>query len=157
MLHATCFAVLPTKGMLLHGSRLLLLRLGPSCLTIDTSFRLFVCLRLRTQILLQSAVEAVVQEKYPHGNVDVLIPRSPDLAIVQGASHFVRLESSRPTPPNVGLGWRQGAPGFTKITSPTSYGILSGEVRCVLVLSTPVIGRTLFASKECTTACACRT
>ncbi|CAB1102322.1 unnamed protein product [Ectocarpus sp. CCAP 1310/34] len=74
----------------------------------------------------QEAVRACVARRYPDGSVQVSIPKSPDLAIVEGAAHFV----SAPLPSGaVGLDGQQlpAAPRFAAVTSANSYGIVVSE------------------------------
>lgn len=75
----------------------------------------------------QEAVRACVARKYPDRSVEVSIPKSPDLAIVEGAAHFV---SAPPASGGVGPGGQQlpAAPRFAAVTSANSYGIVVSEV-----------------------------
>ncbi|CAM9559388.1 unnamed protein product, partial [Ectocarpus sp. 8 AP-2014] len=74
----------------------------------------------------QEAVRACVARKYPDRSVEVSIPKSPDLAIVEGAAHFV---SAPPASGAVGPGGQQlpAAPRFAAVTSANSYGIVVSE------------------------------
>ncbi|CAM9486618.1 unnamed protein product, partial [Scytosiphon promiscuus] len=68
----------------------------------------------------QADVKACVQRKYPDDSVKVIIAKSPDLAIAQGAAHYVRFTQENPvTGP---------APQFKSVTSTHSYGILVSDV-----------------------------
>lgn len=61
--------------------------------------------------------------KYPDRSVEVSIPKSPDLAIVEGAAYFVSV------PPASGPGGQLPAPPrFAAVTSANSYGIVVSEV-----------------------------
>lgn len=56
---------------------------------------------------------------------------SPDLAIVQGAAHYVQVEqkaSQKASSPGGSVRRYPEAPRYKSITSPTSYGILIAEV-----------------------------
>ncbi|CAN0524035.1 unnamed protein product, partial [Ectocarpus sp. 12 AP-2014] len=74
----------------------------------------------------QEAVRACVARKYPDRSVEVSIPKSPDLAIVEGAAHFF---SAPPPSGAVGHGGQQlpAVPRFAAVTSANSYGIVVSE------------------------------
>lgn len=79
----------------------------------------------------QEAVKACLLNKYPDRSVELAVAASPDLAIVQGAAHYVQVEqkaSQKAPPPGGSLRQYPEAPRYKSITAPTSYGILIAEV-----------------------------
>ncbi|CAN0206053.1 unnamed protein product [Scytosiphon promiscuus] len=86
------------------------------------------------------AVKACVLSKYPDNSVNVAVASSPDLAIVQGAGHYVALHqkpraviggrypaasgAAKPTAPSPPY---DSVPLFNSITCPNSYGILAAD------------------------------
>lgn len=72
--------------------------------------------------LLQESIKSCLLRKCPDSNVNVAVAASPDLAIVQGAAHFVRLEEEQAS-----LQYPM-APRYKSIVCPTSYGIMAAQV-----------------------------
>eukprot|EP00752_Nemacystus_decipiens_P007641 g6830.t1 len=68
----------------------------------------------------QEAIKSCLAKKCPDSTINVAVAASPDLAIVQGAAHFVHLEQQTP------LQYPQ-APRYKSIISPTSYGIMAAQ------------------------------
>lgn len=68
----------------------------------------------------QEAVKACLLRKFPDSTINVAVAASPDLAIVQGAAHYVQLEQKSLQYPV--------APRYGSITAPISYGIMAAEV-----------------------------
>ncbi|CAM9511171.1 unnamed protein product, partial [Hapterophycus canaliculatus] len=73
----------------------------------------------------QETVKACVRNKYPDQSVKVVIPKSPDLAIAQGAAHYVQV-AQRGSVRGLDRTPLAG-PQFNLVTSTYSYGILVSD------------------------------
>ena len=90
------------------------------------------CVRSVSILSGQEAIKKTVLSKYPHNNINVAVALSPDLAIVQGAAHYVVLERPKaqyPTASGATAPQYPVAPHYGSISSPNSYGILVAHVR----------------------------
>lgn len=76
----------------------------------------------------QEAVRACVLHKYPDNSVNVTVSPSPDLAVVQGATHYVPAEQIMHPQQHLATPGATAPPQYNSITSSNSYGILVSNV-----------------------------